>query len=96
MRHIPWIVVFILMMAVVARPENTKPNNYDAEMNLDDFLDEYYKEDKIAKRGGLQTTEKRNRKIGRKLVTPSILVSNCLVKSPTKSPISNDHFFCFK
>ena len=30
------------------------------------------------------------------LGTPSILVTNFLVKSPTKSPISNHQFFCFK
>ena len=30
------------------------------------------------------------------LGAPSILVTNFLVKSPTKSPISNHQFFCFK
>ena len=30
------------------------------------------------------------------LGAPSILVTNFLVKSPTKSPISNHRFFCFK
>ena len=68
MRHIPCILVFFLMMAAAAGTENTKPNTYDGDLNLDDFLDEYYKEDNIAKRGDLQTTEKRNRKVGRKLL----------------------------